>query len=86
MRLEGNISKVAICPNCKKHIKAGHVDYLDDESEKEFTELTNEGYEVKLETAEETRTRELGFYSDCSKGLCEFSADKLEPTHDKVPN
>lgn len=84
MRLEGNISKVAICPNCKKHIKAGHVDYLDEESEKKFTELTNEGYEVKLETAEETRARELGFYSDCSKGICLYNAEKLVSTHDEV--
>jgi hypothetical protein len=86
MRLEGNVSKVAICTKCNKHIKAGHVDYLDEESEREFTELTNEGYLVKLETVEETRGRELGFYSDCSKGLCKLSPEKLKPTHDEEPS
>tara|TARA_B100001146_G_C16062056_1_gene382577 strand:- start:135 stop:353 length:219 start_codon:yes stop_codon:yes gene_type:complete len=70
MRTEGNVSKVAICPKCKGFTLACHVDCLDEETEKEFTDLTNEGFEVKLETIKETQAREYGAYSDCSKGKC----------------
>jgi hypothetical protein len=81
MRLEGNVSKVALC-KCGNFFRACHVDGLSEETEKEFTEFTNEGYEVKLETIEETKARDLAFYSDCSKGLCKFNADKLVHTHE----
>lgn len=70
MRTEGKISKVAICPKCDGFILACHVDHLEPETEKEFTELTNEGFAVKLETADETRARKYGAYSECSKGKC----------------
>lgn len=67
MRTEGKISKVAICNKCNKFILASHIDYLDKQTEKEFTELTNEGFTIKIETAEETRSREFGDYEDCKK-------------------
>lgn len=70
MRTEGKVSKVAICPKCKGFTLACHIDSLSKETEKEFTELTNEGFEVKLETIEETRAREYGAYSECSQGKC----------------
>lgn len=70
MRTEGKISKVAICPKCNAFILACHVDHLSKQTEKEFTELTNKGFEVKLETSEETRARKYGDYNECSKGLC----------------
>lgn len=70
MRTEGKISKVAVCENCNKLIMACHVDYLDRKSEKEFTELSNEGFIIKTETADETRQRDFGTYSDCSLGKC----------------
>jgi hypothetical protein len=66
---------VAICPNCKGFTLACHVDSLTKETEKEFTELTNEGFIVKLETIEETRSRNYGAYSKCSKKECQYSDD-----------
>ena len=70
MRTDGNVSKVAICPKCKGYTLACHVDYLTKETEKEFTELTNEGFIVQLETIEKTRSRNYGAYTECSKGNC----------------
>jgi len=45
------VSKVAICPNCKCFVMASYVPLITKKMEKEFTELTNEGFEVKIETA-----------------------------------
>ena len=70
MRTEGKVSKVAICEKCGCYIKAGHIDYLDKKSEKEFTELTNEGFTVKLETIKTTQKRKIGFYEDCISNNC----------------
>ena len=70
MRLEGKVSKVAICESCNKIMLASHIDYLDQSTEELFTEFTNEGFLVKLETVEETRERDFGNYNDCSKGNC----------------
>jgi ribosomal protein L32 len=70
MRAEGKVSKVAICENCGGFILASHVDFLDSRTEKEFTELTNEGFTVKLETVEETRARHFALYKDCKSGVC----------------
>lgn len=70
MKTEGNISKVAICNNCNGYVLACHVEYLDRATEKEFTSFTNEGFVVKLETAEETRARTLATYTDCKNGTC----------------
>ncbi len=70
MRLDGNISKVAICEKCKGFVLACHVDFLDKETEKEFTDLTNLGFTVKLETAEETRARKFTNSENCLKGVC----------------
>ena len=67
MRTEGRISKVAVCPKCNKTILACHIDYLNKATEKEFTELFNEGFELQLETAEETRNRNFGDYEECKK-------------------
>ena len=70
MRTEGNVSKVAICSICGKFTLACHIDNLTKETEKEFTELTNEGFIVQLETIEKTRSRNYGAYSECSKAKC----------------
>lgn len=70
MRTEGNVSKVAICKKCNGFTLACHVDSLDKKTEKEFTELTNEGFLVQIETIKETQAREYGAYSECSKGEC----------------
>ena len=76
MRTEGKVSKVAICPRCKGFMLACHIDVLCKETEKEFTEFTNEGFEVKLETIEESRARKFASYSECSKGQCKTSKAK----------
>jgi len=70
MRTEGKVSKVAICLKCNGFTLACHVDSLSKQTEKEFTELTNEGFKVIIETIEETRARNYGAYSECSKGIC----------------
>lgn len=70
MRTEGNVSKVAICPRCDGFTLACHVDRLTRKTEKEFTSLTNQGFIVKLETIEETKARDYGAYSECSKKKC----------------
>tara|TARA_R110002020_G_scaffold318905_7_gene534551 strand:- start:7841 stop:8056 length:216 start_codon:yes stop_codon:yes gene_type:complete len=70
MRTEGNVSKVAVCPKCDGFTLACHVDSLDREIEKEFTQMTNEGFIVKLETIKETQARKYGAYSECSKNKC----------------
>jgi hypothetical protein len=70
MRLEGKVSKVAICNGCNKMILASHIDYIDKTTEKEFTQFTNEGFLVKIETIEETKKRDFGSYEDCSTGKC----------------
>lgn len=70
MRKEGKVSKVAFCEKCNKLIMACHVDYLSKNSEKQFTEFVNEGFVVKIETIEETKSRKWGDYSKCSKRNC----------------
>jgi hypothetical protein len=70
MKKKDKLSKVAICPKCNKIILACHIDYLIEETEEEFTELTNEGFTVKLETIDETQSRDFGSYSQCSTGEC----------------
>ena len=64
-------SKVAICENCQGFVKACHVDYLKaTKSEKSFTKLSNEGFIVKIETAEQTKAREWSDYEVCVLGKC----------------
>lgn len=70
MRTEGNVSKVAICGKCNGFILACHVDYLDKQTEKEFTDLTNEGFTIKLETIPETKARNFATYRTCKNGDC----------------
>jgi len=70
MRTEGKVSKVAICEKCKGFILASHIDYIGKQTEKEFTELTNEGFTVKLESIEETKARKFATYKDCKNGTC----------------
>jgi hypothetical protein len=43
---------------------------MDKSTEKEFTQFTNEGFEVKIETLEKTRSRNFVFYSDKKNGKC----------------
>ncbi len=70
MRTDGKISKVAICEKCQNYILAAHVDYLDKATEKQFTELTNDGFTVKIETGEETRNRQYSNSVNCVNGSC----------------
>jgi len=70
MRLEGKVSKVAICERCEGIIYACHVDKLNKTREKEFTELANEGFTIKTETISQTQAREFVTYGDCTKGTC----------------
>lgn len=70
MKKEGNVSKVAICPNCKGFILACHIDFMMIETEKEFTELEEEGFEIKEETIEETKSRKWSAYQDCINKNC----------------
>lgn len=63
MRQEGKISKVAVCPICDCFVMASHVDYTSKESEKEFMEFSKQGYNIIVETGEETRNREM---NDCN--------------------
>ena len=70
MNKEGKVSKVAICEQCQGYILACHIDFLSNETEKEFTKLSNEGFTVKLETIAETKSREFGNYNDCKVKQC----------------
>lgn len=63
-------SKVAFCNKCKGLIKACHVDYLSKATEKEFTELLNEGFSVKLEAIKQTQKRTMVTYSSHKNGKC----------------
>lgn len=65
-----NESKVAVCKSCDSMVIAAHVDYLDKQIEKGFTQATNEGFIVKLETKDETRARNFGDYQKCKNGNC----------------
>ena len=64
------LSRVAICERCGKMVKAAHKEYLTKESLKDFSKLSVEGFTVRSETLEETLSRDMGLYSQCSKGLC----------------
>ena len=70
MRTQGKISKVAICEKCKGYVLACHVDYLDKKMEKEFTKLSNDGFTIKTETGEETRSRKMTSSKKCLEGSC----------------
>ena len=70
MNLKDKKSKVALCKICKGFILASHTDYMSKSTEKEFTQFTNEGYEVKIETLEKTIIRNLVFYSKDKNGKC----------------
>ena len=70
MRTEGGISKVAICEKCKGYILACHVDYIDKDTEKVFTELSNDGFTIRTETGEETRSRKFASLKKCLEGSC----------------
>lgn len=70
MRTEGKVSKVAICEKCNGFVLASHIDYIIKETEKEFTELSNEGFTIKLETIEETKKRKFASYKKCKDGIC----------------
>lgn len=70
MRTEGKISKVAICEKCQKYILACHIDFLDKKTEKQFTELTNDGFTVKIETGDETKARRFTNIKNCLKDCC----------------
>ena len=71
MDLKEKKSKVALCKGCKGFILASHTDYMSKASEKEFTQFTNESFEVKIETLGKTKSRNFVFYSDKKNGKCE---------------
>jgi len=71
MNLKERKSKVALCKSCKGFVLASHTDYISKATEKEFTLFTNEGYDVKIETLEKTRSRNLVFYSKKKNGKCD---------------
>jgi hypothetical protein len=71
MNLKERKSKVALCKKCKGFVLASHTDYITKSTEKEFTELTNWGFEVKIETLEKTRSRQLVFTSSIKNGKCD---------------
>ena len=71
MNLSDKKSKVALCKNCKGFVLASHIDYITKKTEKEFTEFTNEGYEVKIESLQETKDRKFVFSSILNNGNCE---------------
>jgi hypothetical protein len=70
MDLKEKKSKVALCKKCHGFILASHMDYMNKSTEKEFTQFTNEGFEIKIETLEKTRSRNLVFYSNNKNGKC----------------
>ncbi len=71
MDLKERKSKVALCKKCKSYVLASHTDYMSKSTEKEFTQFTNEGFEVKIETLEKTRSRNFAPYSNKKNGNCE---------------
>lgn len=71
MNLKEKKSKVALCKKCKGYVLASHTDYMDKKTEKEFTQFTNEGFDVKIETLEKTRSRNFVFYCNKKNGKCE---------------
>ena len=58
-------SKVAICEKCNCFVKAAHLDHISEDSEKDFTYFTNQGFTVKIETIEETQQRVFRNYHSC---------------------
>lgn len=71
MRIEGKLSKVAICPQCSGLILAGHIDFLNKQQERHFTQLTNEGFTIFLETLKESQSRKFSTYQVCKAKQCE---------------
>jgi hypothetical protein len=71
MNLKEKKSKVAICERCQKYTLASHTDYITNKTEKEFTELANIGFTVKIETLEETQQRGYSYWEDCINAKCE---------------
>lgn len=63
-------SKVAICEKCQSFVLACDINYIDEATEKEFTDLSNLGFTVKLESKEETMERKYSWWEDCEKGNC----------------
>ena len=63
-------SKVAICENCQSFVLACATDHLSKETEKEFTEFTNMGFTVKIESKEETIKRGYSYWENCINGNC----------------
>lgn len=70
MRLEGKVSKVAICEKCQSFVLACHVDLISKSTEKEFTAFTNEWFTVKLETIKETQERKYSWWENCKNNNC----------------
>ena len=55
----------------KKNIFLSKIDdFLDKKTENEFTEFTNEGFIVKLETIDKTKSRNFADYKLCKEKKC----------------
>lgn len=70
MTKEGRVSKVAICEKCNGFVLACHIDFIDAQTEKEFTEFSNEGFTIRLETVGDTHQRKMCTYQKCKDGEC----------------
>jgi hypothetical protein len=75
MNLKDKKSKVALCKKCKGYVLASHIDYMQKSTEKEFTQFTNEGFEVRIETLQKTKSRNFVPYSNKKNGKCEECND-----------
>lgn len=71
------VSKVAICENCGAYVLASDINAIaklplkgKNAINKEFTELSNEGFVVKTETKEETKARKFSPYTVCLTKSC----------------
>lgn len=63
-------SKVAICEKCQCFVLACATNHLSKSTEKEFTEFSNMGFIVKIESKSETRKRGYSYWENCKYGKC----------------
>lgn len=68
--MDEKVSKVAICERCQSYILACHVEYIDKETKKKFSDLSDDGFTIKTETIKDTQLRPFGDYKACKKGYC----------------
>ena len=69
-------SKVALCKKCNGFVLASHIDGISNSIEKEFSEFSKEGFDVRIESLETTNARNFVFYSAKKNGNCEDCNEK----------